>query len=81
MYKCQIRLQIIREKEKLEELKSFKLIEDKVRLQQKRHLKIIREKIKQLEKELNDEWSNHCGVNVYIGWNKFFGYIVRLYQK
>jgi hypothetical protein len=55
MYKCQIRLQIIREKEKLEELKSFKLIEDKVRLQQKRHLKIIREKIKQLEKELNDE--------------------------
>lgn len=55
MYRCQIRLQIIREKEKLEELKSFKLIEDKVRLQQKRHLKIIREKIKQLEKELNDE--------------------------
>lgn len=55
MYKCQIRLQIIREKEKLEELKHYKLFEEKLRLQQKRHLRIIREKIKQLEKELKDE--------------------------
>ncbi len=55
MYKCQIRLQIIREKEKLDELRTFKLFEPKVRLQQKRHIKMIKEKIKQLEKELNDE--------------------------
>lgn len=55
MYKCQIRLQIIREKEKLEELRLFKLFDDVTRRQQKRHLKIIREKIEKLEKELNDE--------------------------
>ena len=55
MQKCQIRLQIIREKEKLKELKSYKLYEDNLNLQQTRHVKIIKEKIKQLEKELNDE--------------------------
>lgn len=55
MYKCQIRLQIIREKEKLEELQSFKLFDPIPKAQRTRHLKIIKEKIKQLEKELNDE--------------------------
>ena len=52
MYKCQIRLQIIREKEKLDELRTFKLFDDVTRTQQKRHLKMIRNKIKMLEEEL-----------------------------
>ena len=52
MYKCQIRLQIIREKEKLEELRLYKLFDDVTRTQQKRHLKIIKNKIKLLEEEL-----------------------------
>ena len=55
MCKCRIRLQIIREKEKLNELRLFKLFDDVTREQQKRHIKIIKEKIKKLEKELNDE--------------------------
>lgn len=55
MCKCRIRLQIIREKEKLNELRLFKLFDDVTRKQQKRHLKIIKEKIEKLEKELNDE--------------------------
>lgn len=52
MYKCQIRLQIIREKEKLDELRLYKLFDDVTRTQQKKHIKIIKEKIRKLEEEL-----------------------------
>lgn len=55
MYKCEIRKQLIREIEKYEELKEYKLFEKKIKQQRTRHLRIIREKIKELEKMLEDE--------------------------
>ena len=55
MYKCEIRKQLIREIEKYEELKEYKLFEKKIKQQHTRHLRIIREKIKELEKMLEDE--------------------------
>ena len=55
MYKCEIRKQLIREKEKYEQLKEYKLFEKKIKQQRTRHLRIIKEKIKELEEMLKED--------------------------
>lgn len=55
MLKSEIRKEILREKQKLERLKSYKFFEENLQEQQLKHITIIKIKIKKLEEELRSE--------------------------